>query len=254
MCVATHDAPTKRLADITRHNHMTLLACDIDEGNLPASEVCRKLGYLGIESWILYSTATHQAPGKGRRWRLLVELSKGVPVPLWRYMQRALAACLGGDKCSDRPTQVFFLPNMGAWGYEDHQGSGPPIDPDDGDHVLVRTARIHELGDQMDARERKRVRAAKTARQSSGDIDAFNAANTVESLLDGYGFKRCGSKWKYPGAKSAAGVTVRDGRYYSYHSKDPLSDGRSHDAFDLFVLHEHGGDINRALRALRSKS
>ena len=82
-------------------------------------------------------------------------------------------------------------------------------------------------------------------------VTAFNDGHTVEELLTLYGYRNRGRKWLHPNSTSGIpGVVLLNGRYYSHHSQstDPLADKHTHDAFDLFVAHEHGGDFDRAVK------
>lgn len=81
-------------------------------------------------------------------------------------------------------------------------------------------------------------------------IDAFNRAHDVEQLLSAHGYKRRGQKWLYPASTTGLpGVTVTDGRVFSHHAADPLANDHQNDAFDVFCLLEHGGDVAAATRA-----
>jgi putative DNA primase/helicase len=82
-------------------------------------------------------------------------------------------------------------------------------------------------------------------------IAAFNQVHTVEDLLVEHGYTRRGNRWMSPTSSSGlAGVTILDGgRVYSHHGADPLADGHSHDAFDLFRILDHGGDARVAIKA-----
>jgi len=79
-------------------------------------------------------------------------------------------------------------------------------------------------------------------------IGQFNQANHVEDLLDRAGYKRKGRRWLAPSSSTAIpGVVVLEDKCYSHHGSDPLADGYAHDAFDLLVVLEHGGNLVAAL-------
>lgn len=81
-------------------------------------------------------------------------------------------------------------------------------------------------------------------------IEQFNRAHDVESLLAAHGYERRGRKWLCPASSSGLpGVTVADGRVYSHHSSDPLCNDHQNDAFDVFRILEHGGDVRAATKA-----
>ena len=96
---------------------------------------------------------------------------------------------------------------------------------------------------------------ARPAQQGGGDlpkvIDAFNNANQAESLLAAHGYQRRGKKWLCPQSSTGLpGVTIsEDGRVYSHHGSDPLANGHQNDAFDVFCILEHNGDVPAAIKA-----
>lgn len=81
-------------------------------------------------------------------------------------------------------------------------------------------------------------------------IEAFNRAHDVESLLAAHGYERRGRKWLCPNSSSGLpGVTVTEGKVYSHHASDPLSNDHQNDAFDVFCILEHDGDVRAATKA-----
>jgi putative DNA primase/helicase len=91
-------------------------------------------------------------------------------------------------------------------------------------------------------------------RQRTGPsvIQAFNDAHDIASILEAHGYTRDGKRFKSPHAKaeSGAGVVLLDsGHVFCHHEDDQLGDGKAHDAFDLFVHFDHGGDQRAAVRA-----
>lgn len=84
-------------------------------------------------------------------------------------------------------------------------------------------------------------------------IEAFNAANSVESLLTRHGYKMQGNRWLSPHSGTGLpGVTVfDDNRCWIHHASDPLcsdESGQPVGPFDLFCHYEHAGDMRRAVR------
>ncbi len=103
--------------------------------------------------------------------------------------------------------------------------------------------------------------------QSSGDIDTFNKAHSLEwvrSKLESQGYKfvfKDGDKFRYirPGSESGTpGVVVFRGArgdwcVFSHHgAADPLSNKVS-DPFDLVAIFDHNGDRKAAARAVLPK-
>ena len=83
-------------------------------------------------------------------------------------------------------------------------------------------------------------------------IGAFNQSNTPQDLLVRHGYKRVSkSRYLAPGSESGlAGVKVfKDGKVFSHHGGDPLADEHAHDAFDVYRILVHGGDMRQAVRA-----
>lgn len=85
-------------------------------------------------------------------------------------------------------------------------------------------------------------------------ITAFNIANNVRHVLEENGYTACGhNRYIRPGSVSGqAGLSVlKDeitGIEYAYSfGGDVLNDGKRHDAFDVFRLLQHDGDLKAAL-------
>lgn len=94
---------------------------------------------------------------------------------------------------------------------------------------------------------------------SSGDlspIKAFNEQNTLNKLLNQYGYKRklatsTEERWLSPDSTSSrAGMVVRGERVFSHHN-NRLNDGYWHDAFDLMMAHEGLSLRDAVIRAAR---
>ena len=75
-------------------------------------------------------------------------------------------------------------------------------------------------------------------------ISCFNATYSVRDILDSLpDYEAVGDRYKYYRAKGGANVRVFDDeKCYSHHSKsgDPLNDGHSHSAFDVWVIYNTG--------------
>lgn len=96
--------------------------------------------------------------------------------------------------------------------------------------------------------------APKARPRSSGEhqnvIGQFNDAHDLGELLKANGYKPRGKRWLAPTSTSGlAGVVLfEDGTHcYSHHASDPLNDGHAHDAFGVFCLLKHGGDMGQAV-------
>ena len=106
------------------------------------------------------------------------------------------------------------------------------------------------------AQEEKQSIPAPVCRQVSSDhgdvIGKYNAAIDIAGLLDDYGYKQKGARWLSPTSSSGIpGVVVlkESGKCFSHHASDPLNDGHSHDAFDVFCILQHRGDFSSAIKS-----
>jgi len=104
--------------------------------------------------------------------------------------------------------------------------------------------------DALLAQEKPRQKSKGSGRDVIGP---FNRAHTVEALLERHNYKRKGGagRWLSPSSSSLTpGVnTLDDGKVFSHHASDPLADGHAHDAFDIYRLLDHGGDVHAAVKA-----
>ena len=99
----------------------------------------------------------------------------------------------------------------------------------------------------------KKSRASRNG--STNVIDAFNKKHTIEDMLVVAGYAK-GPKGRYirPGGESES-VSVKDGRSCHWSTNDPLNDDAAkvgmgvHDAFDIWALTKHDGDISKAVAA-----
>lgn len=91
---------------------------------------------------------------------------------------------------------------------------------------------------------------AKGARELPKVIEEFNRGHDIATLIAAHGYERHGNKWLCPHSSSGLpGITIIDGKLYSHHSSDPLANGHQNDAFDVFCVLEHSGDVHAATRA-----
>jgi putative DNA primase/helicase len=81
-------------------------------------------------------------------------------------------------------------------------------------------------------------------------IAAFNRAYTVGEVLERNGYRRVGKRYVCPSSSTGLpGVTILEGRAYSHHGSDVLAGEHTHDAFGVYTLLEHGGDVGAAVKA-----
>ncbi|TRZ82326.1 DUF3987 domain-containing protein [bacterium] len=83
-------------------------------------------------------------------------------------------------------------------------------------------------------------------------IEKYNSIIDVRDILLRNGYvKKPSGRYLSPNSSSGiAGVIVfPDNTVFSHHASDPLSCSHTHDAFDLFMIFEHAGNINSAVKA-----
>lgn len=86
--------------------------------------------------------------------------------------------------------------------------------------------------------------------KQQGLIERFNEDHDIAAMLVEAGYKQHGKRWMAPSSKTKIpGVVLLDGKVYSHHASDVLANGHANDAFDVFTLLEHGGDLSRAIKA-----
>jgi hypothetical protein len=137
----------------------------------------------------------------------------------------------------------------------------PTINQDTADELLMKARKLCRAPHTRQESERIEARARdenqrRTARSGCANvIDAYNAAHTVEAVLERSGYTRgSGGRHIRPGGKSES-VSVKDGRSCHWSTNDPLNDGRGnggcgcHDAFSIYCHFEHGGSIRAAVKA-----
>lgn len=194
---------------------------------------------------VIYTSHSHCKYGPDwHKWRLIVP-SNATPATLTRATDAVLGLLWDAglhvwpvDECY-RLSQPWYLPRVAA---------------DRADTFWC----AHHDGRPFDVDTLPPVRKpppppAKTSATGPSVIDAFNAAHDAGAILEAHGYKRMGSRYLPPSSTSGIpGVKLLDdGRVYCHNGSDKLGDGKSHDAFDLFRILDHGGDFSSALSAAR---
>ncbi|EGQ7810174.1 hypothetical protein I6Y99_004196 [Vibrio parahaemolyticus] len=261
--ITASDCPNKRLEAVIEHDRFTLLRLDLDDTTHTIESIGKVLQALGISSYLIHTTASHNPDSGLSRFRVYIELAHSVTLSEWRIVQTYLAVSLGGDDCSTRPQQVMYLPVLWAGGwYRSFIAEGNPL-------KLYRSKLFTEAV-QFDVNQKKEAQRIEQEKANQikpqhqeqlvngqvSIIDAVNEGYQWEALLSDYGYKRQGRAWLPPESTSkAAGVyllTGHDGkeRYYSHHSSDPCAVGKCIDKFDLLTIRSFGGSVYDALRGL----
>lgn len=86
--------------------------------------------------------------------------------------------------------------------------------------------------------------------QGEGIIDKFNQAYDPLQILNANGYIQCGKRWLSPHSSTMIPgiVKLEEGLIYCHHGSDPLGDGYAHDAFSVYTVIEHGGDMIAAVK------
>ena len=262
---STTHGPDARVHDYQRKNgQYFILSGDLDDvEGLTFLDVLNRVKAAIPDRYAIVYTSKSAQEAKPKS-RVLVPLSKKVPGRDYAMVAKILNDRLGTaglppDRATERPGQLFYLPNRGEF-YKYHIEDGPLLDPYQAfkAEIIAEQARLEEEQQERDRRHQVAIQKAQ-ARIDTGQvnpIDAFKENYPVELALERYGYNRRVEKYISPLSESGnPGVTVRDGKWYSHHSSDssigqPGKDGGSWgDAFDLFVHFEHGGNFNRAVTA-----
>jgi hypothetical protein len=201
----------------------------------------------------LATSHSHEGPAEagtlGPRYRIVFAVSRPVrpeeikPLVLHVAALLGLADCLD-EKCMDA-SRLFYLPRCPAdrWALRQNAAvDGAPLDVD----ALLEGV---EVASMAPAR-----RAFKASTSSGTVIDLFNEQADIGHIVTQEGYIPKGrNRWMWPGSTSGVpGVVLLpdSGRLYSHHGQDPLCCGaHSHDAFSVWTVLKHAGDVGAAVRA-----
>lgn len=92
-------------------------------------------------------------------------------------------------------------------------------------------------------------------REGDSVIASFNRSHSIRELLEAHNYTAKGvdrfiapnSKTRMPGVKLFTDGDLE--RVFSHHGSDALADDHSHDAFGVFTILEHDGDVKAAVKA-----
>lgn len=247
---------------------------DLDQDGWSGEDIRLELN--GI-AFLAHTTASHLTvtdsnPMGGTRWRVLVPIiGERLRPEEHRWLSMSLHRDFGWDeetkpaafdKCGERLTQPIFWPTV-ANGEEAERFEF--IDGLDG-APMSAAEMIRRVETEQDREAEKRVRIEaererkRRARGEGGTsvIDAFNDAHDLASVLETFGYtapKRGSGRWVTPrsrsGKPSLVILTGNDGRerVYSHRGSDEGTEWQLLDAFGLYRLHKHDGDMSAAVRA-----
>ncbi|MCX8085608.1 MAG: YfjI family protein [Rhodocyclaceae bacterium] len=217
------------------------------------------LAELRLWGWrcILHSTYSHGGPilpegVEHPRYRLIFDLSRPLAPAEVKPLGLHAAALLGLSDCFDskalEPARLFYLPRCPDIDrqlmFRHEVVEGEPLDVD---KLLADAERIEAA--------RKSALTRRHPPASGSVIAAFNEQADIGRILEERGYVKKRNRWLCP--KSTTGLPgvrllpdCRDGvpRVFSDHGSDPLNDGHAHDAFDVWRILEHGGDMGKAVK------
>lgn len=258
--IAANDAPDKTKETVLKHNNFTLLRLDLDDTKLDIDSIADTLEGMGIKSYIIHTTASHQQDGKGNRYRVYIQIAESITYKVWALVESYLSHVFMADDCATRPQQIMYLPvRFDGDCYEYKIGKGEPLNVADSQILTdALSLEVEQTKQQEQAIKSAPIKPAYKQNLVGKQISIINLVNsgfTWESLLSHYGYKQQGKAYLPPEATSkTAGAYIltshTDGkeRYYSHHESDPCATGQCLDMFDFIVIREYGGDYKDALR------
>lgn len=201
--------------------------------------------------------------------RVLIPFNKPLCWADWSLCQEILSEHLQTngiepDRSSERPAQLCYLPNRGAFYDSKSKRGGIFFEPLT---VWADAIESKKLEEQKQAEELEILRKASITRKEAlklhsntsaypSLIDAFKACYTVEDILLKAGYAqhpRKKSLFRHPNSESGSySASIKEGRVHSLSSNDPLftggNGGGAHDAFSAFAVLFHHNDERAALK------
>lgn len=260
--IAATDAIDKTKENVLAHDSFTMLRLDLDETELDVDGIDDALNNMGITSYIIHTTASHQQNDNGNRYRVYIELAASLPYDTWATLETYLSYMFMADDCATRPQQIMYLPvRYKGDNYQYRITQGDPLTVD-GSELLERANSFREKQLAIEAaaindQPIKHTHNENLVGSQVSIIEAINQSYDWESLLSSYGYKRQGKAYLPPestsktaGAYILTSNTDSKQRYYSHHDNDPCATGKCLDIFDVISIRNYGGDAKQALRII----
>jgi len=199
----------------------------------------------------LHTSCSHSV--EHPRYRLILDpdrsLTAGELKPLGLYIAELLALTRCLDIGALEPSRFFYTPRYARGGestFRYARVDGPPLCVSD---MLAAAQYFREAVESPKIPLKGRTKTV---------VDAFNSATPIGSILEAHEYIPKGSgRWIHP--KSTTGTpgvhlipkhASKDypDSIFSHHGDyDLLADGKPHDAFDVYRIFEHNGDLQAAL-------
>lgn len=226
----------------------TLLTLDMDEVQVPASEIWDSITIIDDYAVVMYSTHSH-TPGKPRL-RLVIPLARPVLGDEYQAIARMVASDIGIDYFDDttyQPHRLMYWPSTPADGeYIFQFQDGPWLDPD---AVLGRYPDWQDVSywpesSRQSIRLNSLIKKQEDPLTKKGIIGAFCRAYTIQEAIakyipDTYTPTSSDDRYTYAEGSTTGGVLIYDDKFsYSHHGTDPAS-GILCNAFDLIRIHKY---------------
>ncbi|MDA7735947.1 phage/plasmid primase, P4 family [Porticoccaceae bacterium] len=239
---------SRSLKDQKNDGVFRVVWCDIDQDPPMLEKLCETLEQIiGDNDYIAFTTKS--ATKDNQKSRAIIPLAEALQYKEWLLAQRSLNDALEAygiiaDRCSERASQIAFLPNKGSY-YNHHlKVNQRYFKPSSSEDLKLRSDKQILKKDSLIPQ--------RTEQKPLNLIDAFNNQLDVENILICAGYAQQGSTFRHPQSQSGSySASVKNGRVHSLSTADPLYTGGggigAHNAFSAFSLLFHGGDLNKAL-------
>ncbi|MDB2649641.1 phage/plasmid primase, P4 family [Porticoccaceae bacterium] len=239
---------SRSLKDQKNDGVFRIIWCDIDQDPPKLEKLCEILEQIiGDNDYIAFTTKS--ATKDNQKSRAIIPLAQALPYKEWLLAQRSLNDALEAygiiaDRCSERASQIAFLPNRGSY-YNYHlKVNQRYFKPSSSEDLKLRSDKQTLKKDSLIPQT--------TEHKPLNLIDAFNNQHDVENILISAGYAQQDSTFRHPQSQSGSySASVKNGRVHSLSTADPLYTGGggigAHNAFSAFSLLFHGGDLNKAL-------
>lgn len=233
-----------------------ILWADIDRGD-KSLDLIRDFAEKLSCDYEVYSSRS--AKENDKKWRLLIPMARNISNEAWRICQQILNNTMAQhgltpDRSSERAGQLCYLPNKGEFYQSYSEREGVYFNPDETWAEEI-AAELKRIDDAENARKLIPPKPARITRIGASPIDAFNSANSIEDLLAQAGYKRRKgtNSWCHPNSQSGSySAGIKDNRVHSLSTSDPLysAGNGAHDAFSVYCILTHNGDVQAATRAV----
>ncbi|MCX7179441.1 MAG: phage major capsid protein [Proteobacteria bacterium] len=252
---------TRTFAKQEADGQFLMLWADLDAEPTPIIEVDAILRQLIIPDCNFELYTSRSAREDLQKARILIPLTKPLSGANWMLCQELLgdklaAAGIAPDRAAQRPAQLCYLPNRGAFYDSRSAREGNSFDPMEAWSVEIAVKQKAMAAAaatlQCEAKAAAVRREALKLTDSPDTIGAFNRAYTVQEILQRANYAQRGNTFRHPHSESGSfSANIKEGRVHSLSSSDPLYTGGggigAHDAFSAFCVLWAGGDVKVAL-------